>query len=96
LFHSVARQSFELWNELGSFGENFNEKVDKHGRLGCKTPTSNKSTCSAQNTAKIKGKRFRHGSKDQGRKFSGIGRLSLQKDGFFEQSDRTALQVRAS
>jgi hypothetical protein len=30
---------------------------------------SDKSTCRAQNTAKIKGKRFRHGSKDQGRKF---------------------------
>ena len=28
-----------------------------------------KSTCSAHNTAKIKGKRFRHGSKDLARKF---------------------------
>jgi hypothetical protein len=44
----------------------------------------------------IKGKRFRHGSKDQGRKFCGIGCLSLEKDGFFEQPDRTALQARAS
>src|SRR5271155_3095766 len=33
------RQSFELWNELGSFGENFNKKIDKHSRLGCKAPT---------------------------------------------------------
>ena len=30
-----APQSFELRNELRSFGENFNKKVDKRSRLGC-------------------------------------------------------------
>jgi hypothetical protein len=46
LLQSLQRASyfsgvqFELWNELWSFGENFNEKVDKHSGLGRKTPTS--------------------------------------------------------
>jgi hypothetical protein len=39
LVSKMSSQSLQLWNELGIFGENFNEKVDKHGRLGCKTPT---------------------------------------------------------
>jgi hypothetical protein len=55
---------------------------------GLEEAQSGKSTCSAQSTAKIKGKRFRHGSKDQGRKFCWIGCSSLQKDEFLNKRIR--------
>jgi hypothetical protein len=35
-----ARQWSQLWNELGIARENFNKKIDKHGRLRCKPATS--------------------------------------------------------